>query len=354
MNNIRNIESITEQELNAGIFGGITKGSWHEKYKDSAWVFLGGFPFELSEGDIICVMSQWGEIEDINLVRDKVTNKSKGFAFIKYEDNRSTILAVDNFNGMKLLGRTLRCDHVEEYKLPKEVREKEIEALEDNPDKRVDIGPGHAYKHMELEDGHDVVKGVDLWRTTKPDSENRKEDRRDRSPEKDRKHKKSKKEKEHKEKKSKYEKEKKHKSNGDGDSSSKDRDRAETESYRHVDSSSRTAVSAVSSSSNSNSMHNGVSSSRPLLTTSTLPPPFAAGAVASWRGNRDPAMASTGGGAGSGSGSGGLFLGKRGHESSGSATSGFLNNGASGSGGGGGVRRDHAPPSGIGGASRVR
>jgi len=65
----------------------------------------GGFSFELSEGDIICVMSQWGEVEDINLVRDKETNKSRGFAFIKYEDQRSTILAVDNFNGIKLLGR---------------------------------------------------------------------------------------------------------------------------------------------------------------------------------------------------------------------------------------------------------
>jgi len=49
-------------------------------------------------------MSQWGEVEDINLVRDKETNKSRGFAFIKYEDQRSTILAVDNFNGIKLLG----------------------------------------------------------------------------------------------------------------------------------------------------------------------------------------------------------------------------------------------------------
>ena len=208
MNNIRNIESITEQELNAGIFGGLTKGSWHEEYSASAWVFLGGFPFELSEGDIICVMSQWGEIEDINLVRDKVTNKSKGFAFIKYEDNRSTILAVDNFNGMKLLGRTLRCDHVQEYKLPKEVREKEMEALDENPEIKVSIGPGHAYKNSEFATEHDVVQGVDLWRQPKPSepipssSANGVEDKEDG-------HKRSKKDKkEHKEKKSKHKKEK--------------------------------------------------------------------------------------------------------------------------------------------------
>lgn len=37
-----------------------------------------------------------------------------------YEDQRSTILAVDNFNGIKILNRTIRVDHVSEYKVPKE------------------------------------------------------------------------------------------------------------------------------------------------------------------------------------------------------------------------------------------
>ena len=79
-------------------------------------------------------MSQWGEIEDINLVRDKATNKSLGYAFLKYENQKSTILAVDNFNGITLLKRTLRVDHVERYKLPKDIRDKENEMLEENPD----------------------------------------------------------------------------------------------------------------------------------------------------------------------------------------------------------------------------
>ena len=51
--------------------------------------------------------------------RDKVTGKPKGFAFIMYEDQRSTILAVDNLNGANVLERTLRVDHVKNYKQPK-------------------------------------------------------------------------------------------------------------------------------------------------------------------------------------------------------------------------------------------
>jgi len=45
MNNIKSVESITLQELHAGIYGGLTKGSWHETYKESAWVFLGECDF---------------------------------------------------------------------------------------------------------------------------------------------------------------------------------------------------------------------------------------------------------------------------------------------------------------------
>lgn len=40
------------------------------------------------------IIFRYGEIVDVNLVRDKGTGKSKGFAFIAYEDQRSTILAV--------------------------------------------------------------------------------------------------------------------------------------------------------------------------------------------------------------------------------------------------------------------
>ena len=36
-----------------------------------------------------------------------------------YEDQRSTVLAVDNLNGSRVLDRTLRVDHVKNYKQPK-------------------------------------------------------------------------------------------------------------------------------------------------------------------------------------------------------------------------------------------
>ena len=54
------------------------------------------------------MFSQYGEIVDILMPRDKGTGKQKGFAFLQYADQRSTILAVDNFNGITLCNRTIR------------------------------------------------------------------------------------------------------------------------------------------------------------------------------------------------------------------------------------------------------
>lgn len=115
----RNQMKLNDRELELGIAG--TKSSWHTEYKDSAWIFLGGLPYELTEGDVICMFSQYGEIVHINLIRDHTTGKSKGFGFLCYEDQRSTILAVDNLNGFKLLSKMIRVDHVHQYKLPKDL-----------------------------------------------------------------------------------------------------------------------------------------------------------------------------------------------------------------------------------------
>lgn len=70
----------------------------------------------LTEGDVAIVFSQWGEPLDVNLVRDKSSGLSKGYCFLCYEDQKSTILAVDNANDMLLLGKRIKVDHVRDYR----------------------------------------------------------------------------------------------------------------------------------------------------------------------------------------------------------------------------------------------
>ena len=64
----------------------------------------------------------------MNLIRDKETGKSKGFAFLKYEDQHSTDLAVDNLGGATVLGRVLKVDHTR-YKRKDDDEELEREQM---------------------------------------------------------------------------------------------------------------------------------------------------------------------------------------------------------------------------------
>ncbi|GMI92208.1 hypothetical protein HRI_002890100 [Hibiscus trionum] len=141
---VKRLQNITAKEADLGISD---EASWHAKYKDSAYVFVGGLPYDLTEGDLLAVFAQYGEVVDVNLVRDKGTGKSKGFAFLAYEDQRSTILAVDNLNGAQILGRIIRVDHAEKYK------KKEEEDEEEEQKKREARGVCYAFQRGECTRG---------------------------------------------------------------------------------------------------------------------------------------------------------------------------------------------------------
>ena len=117
LSKIKQIQRLNEEELKYGV---TESASWHYKYRDSSYIYIKGFPKEVTEGDLVIVFSQYGEIIDVRIIRDKKTGKSKCFGYICYEDQRSTILAVDNLNGIKIGGNLILVDHVEEYKIPKE------------------------------------------------------------------------------------------------------------------------------------------------------------------------------------------------------------------------------------------
>mmetsp|Transcript_26177 Transcript_26177/g.32104 ORF Transcript_26177/g.32104 Transcript_26177/m.32104 type:complete len:254 (+) Transcript_26177:232-993(+) len=153
MNTIEEIKRLNDIELKNGSVN--TSASWHNKYSKCAWVFVGNISASLSEGDIICIMSQFGEVEDINLVRDKMTGESKRFAFVKYEDARSCILAVDNFCGTMVLEQSMRVDHVERYRLPKHLQEKE--------ESDSNGGTGETPSYDILKNGYNINEGEDLF-----------------------------------------------------------------------------------------------------------------------------------------------------------------------------------------------
>lgn len=52
---VKRIQKINSTEASLGIS---EEASWHSKYKESAYIFVGGIPFDLSEGDLLAVFAQ--------------------------------------------------------------------------------------------------------------------------------------------------------------------------------------------------------------------------------------------------------------------------------------------------------
>ena len=108
MNAIQQRQRINQAELDNCV---PPEASWHRDYADTAFIYIGGLHLDLSEGDILAIFSQFGEPVWLKLARDKDTGKSRGFAWLKYEDQRSCDLAVDNLSGAKVMDRLLNVDH---------------------------------------------------------------------------------------------------------------------------------------------------------------------------------------------------------------------------------------------------
>lgn len=106
MDRVRQIQRQSEHHLRSGRTG-------IEEAPQTPLIHVSNLNYEITEGDLLAIFCQYGHINptDVHLVRDKETGKSCGWAWLKYRDERSTILAVDNLNGIEVAGRVLRVDY---------------------------------------------------------------------------------------------------------------------------------------------------------------------------------------------------------------------------------------------------
>lgn len=58
MNVVREIQRLNEREAKMGV-SATTGASWHAEYRGHPYVFIGNVPFELTEGDLVKVFSQY-------------------------------------------------------------------------------------------------------------------------------------------------------------------------------------------------------------------------------------------------------------------------------------------------------
>jgi cold-inducible RNA-binding protein len=70
-------------------------------------MYVGNLSFETSENDLQDLFQQHGTVNEVHLMMDRFTAKSRGFAFVTMNDGAQANAAVSTLNGREFNGRTL-------------------------------------------------------------------------------------------------------------------------------------------------------------------------------------------------------------------------------------------------------
>jgi RNA recognition motif-containing protein len=70
-------------------------------------LYVGNLSFNTTENELQELFSQAGTVQEVNLMQDKFTGKSRGFAFVTMGSEEDAQNAISKFNGQTVEGRAL-------------------------------------------------------------------------------------------------------------------------------------------------------------------------------------------------------------------------------------------------------
>lgn len=73
-------------------------------------LYVGNLSFETTENDLQDLFEQHGTVSEVALMMDRMTGKSRGFAFVTMNDNAQAQAALTALNGKDLNGRALNVN----------------------------------------------------------------------------------------------------------------------------------------------------------------------------------------------------------------------------------------------------
>lgn len=70
-------------------------------------LYIGNLSWSLSEGDLQQLFEAYGEVSSCKIVKDKMTNRSKGFGFVEMPNDDEANQAISALNGKEVGGRAI-------------------------------------------------------------------------------------------------------------------------------------------------------------------------------------------------------------------------------------------------------
>jgi RNA recognition motif-containing protein len=73
-------------------------------------IFVGNLSYRTTQDELQSAFAQYGGVERVNIVTDRDTGQSRGFAFVEMRDAGEAQAAITHLNGTELNGRVLNVN----------------------------------------------------------------------------------------------------------------------------------------------------------------------------------------------------------------------------------------------------
>jgi RNA recognition motif-containing protein len=70
-------------------------------------IYVGNLSYDMTEEDLRKEFEAFGKVDSVNIIKDKFTDRSRGFAFVEMSNNEEGKAAVAGVNGKDVKGRAL-------------------------------------------------------------------------------------------------------------------------------------------------------------------------------------------------------------------------------------------------------
>ena len=73
-------------------------------------IYVSNLALSVIAEDLKKIFSPYGPINSVNIIMDKITNRSRGFAFVQLSDDHQAKIAIRDLNGAVLEGRSIKMN----------------------------------------------------------------------------------------------------------------------------------------------------------------------------------------------------------------------------------------------------
>jgi len=77
-------------------------------------IYVGNLSFETSKNELQTLFAQTGTVENVSLIEDRETGRSRGFGFVEMSTKEEGAAAIEKFNGQELGGRFLKVNEAKQ------------------------------------------------------------------------------------------------------------------------------------------------------------------------------------------------------------------------------------------------